>query len=79
MAFGRKSAPVEDDHELFGFPDGGATAIVAPIHGKLRPAILTTPEEVHVWFAANPKALEVQAPRRRGAITGKGGGNRPES
>ena len=39
---GPKSAPVEGEHELFGFLTTEANAIVAPIHPKAMPVILTT-------------------------------------
>ena len=45
-----KSAPVEGDHELFGFLTTEANAIVAPIHPKAMPVILTTPAEVDLWL-----------------------------
>ena len=60
---GPKSAPVEGDHELFGFLTTEANAIVAPIHPKAMPVILTTPEEINLWLMADaPKALELQLP-----------------
>jgi putative SOS response-associated peptidase YedK len=60
---GRKSAPVEGQHELFGFLTTEANAIVAPIHPKAMPVILMTPEEVDLWLAADAsKALELQRP-----------------
>jgi putative SOS response-associated peptidase YedK len=43
---GPKSAPVEGEHELFGFLTTEANAIVAPVHPKAMPVILTTPDEV---------------------------------
>ena len=37
--------------------------VVAPIHPKAMPVILTTPEEVDLWLLADaPKALELQRP-----------------
>jgi putative SOS response-associated peptidase YedK len=40
-----------------------ANAVVAPIHPKAMPIILTTPEEVDLWLLADaPKALELQRP-----------------
>jgi putative SOS response-associated peptidase YedK len=43
VASGPKSAPVEGPtHELFGFLTTEANAIVAPIHSKAMPVILTT-------------------------------------
>ena len=60
---GPKSAPVEGEHELFGFLTTEANAVVAPIHPKAMPVILTTPAEVDLWLAADaPKALELQRP-----------------
>jgi putative SOS response-associated peptidase YedK len=60
---GPKSAPVEGEHELFAFLTTEANAIVAPVHPKAMPAILTTPAEVDLWLAAEaPKALELQRP-----------------
>jgi putative SOS response-associated peptidase YedK len=59
-----KSAPVDGEHELFGFLTTEANAVVAPIHPKAMPVILTTPAEVDLWLAADdaPKALELQRP-----------------
>jgi putative SOS response-associated peptidase YedK len=38
-------------------------AVVAPIHPKAMPVILTTAAEVDLWLAADaPKALELQRP-----------------
>jgi putative SOS response-associated peptidase YedK len=60
---GPKSAPVEGRHELFGFLTTEANAIVAPIHPKAMPVILTTPAEVDRWLAADtPDALGLQRP-----------------
>jgi hypothetical protein len=55
--------PVEGEHELFGFLTTEANAIVAPIHPKAMPVILTTPAEVNLWLAADtPDALALQRP-----------------
>jgi putative SOS response-associated peptidase YedK len=43
---GPKSAPVEGEHELFGFLTTEPNGVVAPIHPKAMPVILTTPAEV---------------------------------
>ena len=60
---GPKSASVDGQHELFGFLTTEPNAVVAPIHPKALPVILTTPEEVRfVALAAAPKALELQRP-----------------
>ena len=60
---GPKSAPVEGEHELFGFLTTEANAIVAPVHPKAMPVILTTPAEVDLWLEADaPEALKLQRP-----------------
>jgi putative SOS response-associated peptidase YedK len=60
---GPKSAPVDGQHELFGFLTTAPNAMVAPIHPKAMPVILTTPGEVDLWLRADmPKALELQRP-----------------
>ena len=47
---GPKSVPIDGVHELFGFPTTETNAIVAPIHPKAMPVILTTREEVDRWL-----------------------------
>ena len=37
----------------FGFLTAEANALVAPIHPKAMPVILTTPEEIEVWLEAD--------------------------
>jgi putative SOS response-associated peptidase YedK len=60
---GPKSAPVDGQHELFGFLTTEANGVVAPIPPKAMPVILTTPEEVDLWLLADaPKAPELQRP-----------------
>jgi len=60
---GPKSAPVEGEHELFGFLTTEPNAIVGPIHPKAMPVILTTPAGVDRWLGAEtPDALELQRP-----------------
>ena len=60
---GPKSAPVEAEHELFGFLTTEPNAVVAPIHPKAMPVILMKSAEVDLWLAADaPKALELQRP-----------------
>ncbi len=41
----------EREFELYGFLTTAPNAVVAPIHQKAMPAILTTPEEVDLWLA----------------------------
>ena len=43
-------ACVEGEHELFGFLTTEANAVVAPIHPKAMPVILTSPAEVDTWL-----------------------------
>ncbi len=60
---GPKSAPVEGDHELFGFLTTEANAVVAPVHAKAMPVILTTSDEVEMWLEADTaEALALQRP-----------------
>ena len=60
---GPKSAPADGPHELFGFLTTEANAIVAPVHPKAMPVILTTPAEVDRWLEADtPEALTLQRP-----------------
>jgi putative SOS response-associated peptidase YedK len=66
---GPKSAPVEGDHELFGFLTTEANAIAAPIHEKAMPVILTTPAEVDQWLQAETAdALALQRPLADSAL-----------
>jgi putative SOS response-associated peptidase YedK len=65
----RGSAPVEGEHQLFGFMTTEANAIVAPIHPKAMPVILTTPAEVDQWLSADiGEALALQRPLRDCAL-----------
>jgi putative SOS response-associated peptidase YedK len=60
---GPKSAPVQGTHELFGFLTTEANAVVAPVHPKAMPVILTSPAEVDRWLEADtPDALSLQRP-----------------
>ena len=60
---GPKSTPIEGDHELYGFLTTEANAIVAPVHPKAMPVILTTPDEVDLWLTAETaEALALQRP-----------------
>ena len=60
---GSKSAPVEGAHELFGFLTTEANAIVAAIHPKAMPVILTTTEEFDLWLGGETvEALKLQRP-----------------
>jgi len=60
---GPKSAPVEGEHTLFGFLTTQANAIVAPVHPKAMPVILTTPEQIARWLhGTTDDALALQRP-----------------
>jgi putative SOS response-associated peptidase YedK len=60
---GPKSAPVQGEHQLFDFLTTDANAIVAPIHPKAMPVILTTAAEVDQWLEADTvDALALQRP-----------------
>jgi putative SOS response-associated peptidase YedK len=60
---GPKSAPVDGEYELFGFLTTEANAIVAPIHPKAMPVILTSPAEGDLWLSGETTdALALQRP-----------------
>ena len=60
---GPKSAPVEGEHELYGILTTDANAVVAPIHPKAMPVILTSPGEVDLWLEGETlAALSLQRP-----------------
>ncbi len=48
----------EREFELFGFLTTEPNAVVAPIHSKAMPAILTTPEEVDLWLSGEWAAVK---------------------
>jgi putative SOS response-associated peptidase YedK len=49
---GTKANPVEGNHLLYGFLTTVSNGVVAPIHPKAMPVILTTEEECEVWMCA---------------------------
>jgi len=66
---GPKSAPVEGEHELFGFLTTTANAIVAPIHPKAMPVILTASDEFDLWLDGDTvEALMLQRPLPDGML-----------
>jgi putative SOS response-associated peptidase YedK len=65
---GPKSALIEGEHELFGFPTTVANAVVAPIHPKAMPVILTSPAEVRWLEADTSDALALQRPLPTDAV-----------
>jgi putative SOS response-associated peptidase YedK len=49
---GTKANPVGGDHRLYGFLATEPNAVVAPVHAKAMPVLLTTAEECDVWMRA---------------------------
>jgi putative SOS response-associated peptidase YedK len=49
---GTKSKPIPGPHLVYGFLTTAPNAVVAPIHPKAMPVILTTEEECDVWMRA---------------------------
>jgi putative SOS response-associated peptidase YedK len=67
---GPKSAPLAGRHELFGFLTTEANAIVAPIHQKAMPVILTTPDEFDIWLEGETAdAFSLQRPLADGILS----------
>ena len=66
---GPKSALIEGEHQLFGFLTTEANAVVAPIHPKAMPVILTSAAEVDGWLEGDiSDALALQRPLPDGAL-----------
>ena len=49
---GTKAAPAEGEHELFAFLTCEANGVVAPVHPKAMPVVLTTAEAFDTWLGA---------------------------
>jgi putative SOS response-associated peptidase YedK len=59
----RKVKEGETTNDIFAFLTTEPNAVVAPIHPKAMPVILTTVEEIEIWLTAPAKeALEMQRP-----------------
>ena len=60
---GTKADPVTGKHLLYSFLTTDANAIVAPIHAKAMPVMLTTSQECETWLRAPmEEALKLQRP-----------------
>ena len=60
---GTKKDPIEGTHLLYGFLTCEPNAVVATIHPKAMPVILTTPAECDLWLSAPAEqALTLQRP-----------------
>ena len=56
-----ESRPGEGEHHLFAFLTCEPNEVVAPIHPKAMPVILTTPDEYEAWMTAPiEEALRLQ-------------------
>src|SRR6202046_951848 len=65
----RKVKEGETTNDLFGFLTTDPNDVVAPIHPKAMPVILTKPDEIETWLTApRETALKLQRPLPAGAL-----------
>ena len=65
----RKAKEGETTNDLFGFLTTEPNDVVAPIHAKAMPVILTKPDEIETWLTAPAEeALKLQRPLPGGAL-----------
>jgi putative SOS response-associated peptidase YedK len=65
----RKVKEGESTNDLFGFLTTAPNDVVAPIHAKAMPVILTEAEEIETWMTAPvEQALKLQRPLPDGAL-----------
>jgi putative SOS response-associated peptidase YedK len=65
----RKVKEGETTNDIFAFLTTEPNAVVAPIHPKAMPVILTMPEEIEMWLKAPAaEALRLQRPLRDDAL-----------
>ncbi|MDQ0472846.1 SOS response-associated peptidase [Labrys wisconsinensis] len=66
---GTKANPVEGEHLLYSFLTCEPNDIVAPVHPKAMPVLLTTEEERETWMTAPAEeALQLQRPLSNDAL-----------
>jgi putative SOS response-associated peptidase YedK len=66
---GTKANPLEGEHTLFGFLTTEANDVVAAVHPKAMPVILTSPDEIEAWLSAPAQeALRLQRPLPDGTL-----------
>ena len=69
----RKVREGETTNDLFGFLMTEPNDVVAPIHPKAMPVILTKPEEIEIWLTASAEeALKLQRPLEGLKIVARG-------
>jgi putative SOS response-associated peptidase YedK len=65
----RKVKEGEMTNDLFGFLTTEPNDVVAPIHPKAMPVVLTTQEQIETWMTAPAdEALRLQRPLSNGAL-----------